>query len=517
MDRTQRVAELVAAASAVLEEALSTALERWDQADLATIERGLQGVWRRASAALLGRLATDRVAAQAGERPCCGQCGGKPRLVETARSRFVQGLVGDVHLRRPYYHCAACHQGYAPLDAAWGLGSGALSPELTRVACRDGIEGAFAVGADLIWEHLGVHVAVEAVRQAREGVGALAEADQRDRTQWAVPTEEVPSILLLELDGVLVHERTGWRESTLLRTAPLGPGLVRDAQTGETHWALGPSSYGAGIEDADACWQRAMREVWRRGWGRGVRTVVVLGDGADWIWRQARCQLSGGGCEVVEILDFYHVSEHLGTVAAAVFGAGSAAATAWLDQQRHTLRHQGGGPVRRALAKLRPRSPTAADEVRKARGYFRTHAARMRYPSFRARQFPIRSGAIESAAKNLIQLRQTQAGMRWSLPGAQAVASLRALHRSGRWTTFWQSRPVARLRLLPPAPTLPLAPAGRSVPPAADPAAPPVPRSEPAPLPLAPAPADPTPQSRKPGEKGKDYWRRHSLFQRRSA
>ena len=168
-----------------------------------------------------------------------------------------------------------------PLDDAWGLGSGALSPALTRVACRDGIGGAFAQGADLLWEHLGVRVEVEAVRRATEAVGAVAEADQADRSQWAVPPAQVPTTLLLELDGVLVHERAAWRECKLTRTAALGPGLVVDQETGEAHLALGPSSYTAGIEPADACWQRATREVWRRGWGRGVHTLVVLGDGAD--------------------------------------------------------------------------------------------------------------------------------------------------------------------------------------------------------------------------------------------
>jgi hypothetical protein len=192
--------------------------------------------------------------------------------------------------------------------------------------------------------------------------------------------------------------------------------------------------------------------------------------------------------EVVEILDFYHVCEHLSTVAAAAFGAGSPAARHWLDTQCHTLRHHGAHPVRQALGKLRPPTTAAAEEVRKARGYFRTHAARMRYPRFRARQFPIGSGAIESCAKNLIQQRQTQAGMRWSAPGAQTVASLRALHRSGRWAAFWHSQP--QLRLLPggkttattPQPATPAAQrpargatAGRVPAPAAPPAPAPVP------------------------------------------
>ena len=31
--------------------------------------------------------------------------------------------------------------------------------------------------------------------------------------------------------------------------------------------------------------------------------------------------------------------------------------------------------------------------------------------------------------------------MRWGVPGSQAIASLRALQRSGRWAAFWQTHP----------------------------------------------------------------------------
>ena len=57
----------------------------------------------------------------------------------------------------------------------------------------------------------------------------------------------------------------------------------------------------------------------------------------------------------------------------------------------------------------------------------------MNYPRFVAQQLPIGLGAIESIGKSLIEEREKGAGMRWTEPGAQAVASLRALHRSGDW------------------------------------------------------------------------------------
>ncbi|NKB25929.1 MAG: hypothetical protein GKR87_16470 [Kiritimatiellae bacterium] len=38
-----------------------------------------------------------------------------------------------------------------------------------------------------------------------------------------------------------------------------------------------------------------------------AQKVVVLGDGAEWIWNVARVNFSGA----TQILDFYHTCEHL--------------------------------------------------------------------------------------------------------------------------------------------------------------------------------------------------------------
>jgi hypothetical protein len=401
---------------------------------------------------------------------------------------------------------------------------------LARVASRDGIEAAFEQGADLVFENLGVWLDEETVRGVSEGLGAVVEADQADPACWALPAEApVPPVLLLELDGVLVHERDAWRELKVGRLAPLGPDLVRDQETGEDHLALGPSVFWAGREEVGAFWPRSMREVRRAGWGGGVRVVVLIADGAEWIWHQARCQLRRDGVVLVEILDFYHACEHLAAVAQAVFGAGSLRASDWLDRQRHALRHQGPTPVRRALAKLAPPTAAAADLVRTTSRYFRTHAHRMDYPAFRARHFPIGSGAIESTAKNLIQARQVQAGMRWSTAGAQCLASLRALHRSGRWDPFWQTQPLRRLRRLQPrtpwtrATTSDQGCLDQPLPELATPdqahADPPVPDPT-LPTPLAtppPSPCSRIPTDGKPWAKGKDFWRRSAIAHPRSA
>ena len=57
----------------------------------------------------------------------------------------------------------------------------------------------------------------------------------------------------------------------------------------------------------------------------------------------------------------------------------------------------------------------------------------MAYPTFLAHGYQIGSGLAESACKRLVSQREKGAGMHWTVPGAQAIATLRAAHLCDRW------------------------------------------------------------------------------------
>ena len=420
-------------------------------ADLDGIERGVQALSRQVLGAVVDAVLTT-IAASSAAAPTCPDCGQPLRLVERQRRRQVQGLVGDYTLRRPYFVCAGCHQGRAPVDERLGLGRGSLSPALGRVACRLGVETAFGATAVLLEETLGVRVPAEAVRRMTEGIGAVAEAEDQAmicqaQAGYAPPTGPCAAgaALLVEVDGAMVHLDDDWHEVKVGLAAPLGPRTQTDPETQRERRVMGAPDYCAGLEPAEPFWYRLYVAACRQGLGSpALALVVILGDGAEWIWHYAARFLTVGAVEVVEIVDLYHAWEHLGTVAQAVFGAGSAAATAWVTPRKAQLRDQGVAPVLAALQALAPPDAAAVDEVRKAIGYFTTHAARMDYPRFVARGLPIGSGAVESGCKTLLEAREKGAGMRWSRTGAQAVATLRALARSDTWDAFWTSRPQTR-------------------------------------------------------------------------
>ena len=77
------------------------------------------------------------------------------------------------------------------------------------------------------------------------------------------------------------------------------------------------------------------QEALRRGLDR-AKKVVYLGDGAAWIWENCRLTFPGA----VEILDFYHASEHVGQLATAIHDndpmQASTCATRWCHDMKQT-------------------------------------------------------------------------------------------------------------------------------------------------------------------------------------
>jgi hypothetical protein len=57
-----------------------------------------------------------------------------------------------------------------------------------------------------------------------------------------------------------------------------------------------------------------------------LRSVLVLGDGAKWIWEHIAALF---GSERTEIVDWYHAAEHLWTAAKALYGEDTPETRAW--------------------------------------------------------------------------------------------------------------------------------------------------------------------------------------------
>lgn len=164
-----------------------------------------------------------------------------------------------------------------------------------------------------------------------------------------------------------------------------------------------------------------------------------MGDGAKWIWNIVSYHFP----RAVQILDWYHAEERIWNVGKAVYGEGTKKAEEWVREQ---LDYLSKGDAESVIISLMYLSSSNSEVVKKIEDnitYFENNQGRMRYDEYRAKGYHIGSGTAESACKHVIGQRLKQAGMTWSIKGAEAILQLRILWKNGEWDRFWQTRKMA--------------------------------------------------------------------------
>ena len=191
------------------------------------------------------------------------------------------------------------------------------------------------------------------------------------------------------------------------------------------------TSYLGSFAPADQFATLVHAEARRRG-ADHIRQLVVLGDGAPWIWKLATAIAP----EATPIVDIYHAREHLHDLAAALAPALGDQHPDWLTARLADL---DAGDIETLVAETTRLALTddLARDTDKALAYFKTNAHRMRYAYFRDHGMFVGSGTVEAGCKAVIGQRLKLSGMRWNIPGATGILTLRCQHASGRWEQIW--------------------------------------------------------------------------------
>ena len=190
-------------------------------------------------------------------------------------------------------------------------------------------------------------------------------------------------------------------------------------------------------EKVVVCWQgepvelgrRLQWEALRRGVGR-ARWIAVVGDGAPWIWNV----VADRWATAVEVLDFYHASEHVWELGRALHG--EEAARVWVERRLHELRHGQEEKFLAAVAQLKAPRGARGKTVREQQNYFARQAGRMHYEELAQRGWPIGSGAVESACSGQ-QNRFKRRGQMWTQAGLRNLAALKQARENHHWDELW--------------------------------------------------------------------------------
>ena len=81
-----------------------------------------------------------------------------------------------------------------------------------------------------------------------------------------------------------------------------------------------------------------------------------------------------------------------------------------------------------------------AARLKTACRFLENNLHRMKYDEYLKAGYPIATGVIEGACRHVIKDRMERTGMRWKVPGAQAMLELRAISINGDWAEFQRFR-----------------------------------------------------------------------------
>lgn len=236
---------------------------------------------------------------------------------------------------------------------------------------------------------------------------------------------------------------TEWREPKVLTIYVLDEDGSRDRTVA--------SVIDGTLGDADAVFELLRYHLLRLG-AHQAQQLVLIGDGAKWIWNRAdelRQNLGLPRERFTEIVDYFHVVERLGELSKTHIHDGEEIRLGWIREQKRRLKQ---GLVEELEAVFRVIGKRAPEAMATEAEYWSRNRERLRYGAFRDRQLPIGSGAVESSVRRVINLRMKGASIAWTEEHAEGILHLRAHAKSGRWkdleknvlrTTGW--RPTFRV------------------------------------------------------------------------
>lgn len=254
--------------------------------------------------------------------------------------------------------------------------------------------------------------------------------------------QRAPSRLgVLQADGWLVRHRGpgwGWKKTQQKRIEwhemkmgvyyPLEQAVERQAGRAQLVEKVVVSTLGEAVELGEQLHWEALR----RGLAR-ARDLEMLGDGAHWIWHLKQHRWAGA----VEVLDFYHGSEHVWALGRAL--KGEQQAKEWVEPLLQQLRQGQERKVLRQIARLRVPRGERGQRVRKEQSYFAGQEHRMNYQQLAARGWPIGSGAVESACRQR-QCRFKRPGQFWTAHGLRNLCALEQARHNHHWEELWNQR-----------------------------------------------------------------------------
>jgi hypothetical protein len=356
----------------------------------------------------------------------------------------MRSIFGTLEVPHDYFYSPLTGTGRFPLNEALGLVE-SFSPALVRLATRAAAKEGYEAASEDLAALAGIAIEGRQIHRLVNQVGAKV-ASALEQGQSLDP-QAIP-VMYVEVDATGVPMvadelagRKGKQEdgSSKTREAKLGCVFTQtkpDEQTGLPVRDPNSTTYTGSFETAEEFGGRIRKEAQRRGMGRALK-IVLLGDGAAWIWELARVNFPWT-MTVIWIVDLFHALERLHKLCQGLYAGQSSLAAqmerTWTDMLKND---QVSEVIAAAAGRLKELGPQTDASLEKQIAYFENQQSRMLYKTYREQGLFYGSGIIEAGCKAVIGQRLKESGMFWTETGAANVLALRCALKSHRWDESW--------------------------------------------------------------------------------
>ena len=324
----------------------------------------------------------------------------------------MHGLFGAITYVRAYYaRLGSTGKGWVPLSERLGI-AGGYTPGCQYFMARFGAQQSYEESLRQFHEVfraderelISLQKTFAMVREVGHGLEEQRQQEIGERADGAVAVREaITETMAVSIDAGKVPTRGNERvteegkkkyECAYRDSKVATVSAVEVDKEGAAHCTT--TSCVTGIEHADEFFPRIEVEMRRRSREVGTLILVILGDGASWIWDRV-ADLAEAGQRVWHILDFWHACDHLVKIGKVLYGEGSEQFVTCYERWRSMLWQGCAAGVISELKDLHAsgrHTEKQNHDIQGAINYFTTNQDRMKYPLYRAHGLPIGSGVV---------------------------------------------------------------------------------------------------------------------------
>ena len=385
---------------------------------------------------------------------------GKTYQVGVALPETYLCAAGLVTVKRHLYHLAKGEgKSICPLELRVGIIGGYFTPRAAR-------QGAFVMAHLTSGESEALFGEVGNMQPSRSSLDRLPKELsphwEQHRVAWEKQLREYETVsslaktMALSVDGVMAPMRGEKKEEKAAKAQQSGkhasgPTGYKEVGCGtltlydQNAKRLQTIRYGRMPEPKKATLQQEL-ETEARSTLALCPTLqrVHLADGAHHNWfllNEIEQHLPPTNQLPIEIVDFYHACDHLKEGCDAAWGESTIESKAHFERLKTLLKEaeNGAQKIIRVLHYQRNKAHGYKRTcLQRELTYFTNQRKRMDYARFLRLHLPIASGVMEASCKTLVTQRFKRSGMAWTIPGGQAILTLRSLIQSDRWALAWQ-------------------------------------------------------------------------------